>query len=346
MTTRISTGLLNSNAQSSFGSFRNKIINGDFNVWQRGTSFASAANGAYTADRWFNNKVGAMVHTISRSTDVPTVAQAGRLFNYSILVDCTTVDSSIAAGDFCAIVQRVEGYNWLPLAQRTFTLSFWVKATKTGTYCVGFTNSGGDRSYTAEYTVNATNAWEYKTVTVTASPSAGTWDYTNGIGLNVRFVLACGSTFQTTAGSWASGEYYATSNQVNACDDTANDFRICGVQLEAGSAATSFDARPFVTELTLCQRYYVNYGYPDYGSTIGMTCDVTSGTNYHFSFQFPVSMRASPSMTWTEWTSSRFPSSDATFQQSGIGGVNVYKNANSTGAGGYFLGGYKADIEL
>jgi hypothetical protein len=65
-----------------------------------------------------------------------------------------------------------------------------------------------------------------------------------------------GGTYQTTAGAWATGEYYATSNQVNACDSTSNDFRITGVQLEPGTSATPFEFRPFQQELSLCQRYY------------------------------------------------------------------------------------------
>src|SRR5678816_1821597 len=133
---------------------RNAILNGDFNVCQRGTSFTSIANNTYAADRWLYGKGGTVVHDISRSTAVPTVAQSGRLFNYSLLLDCTTADAAMAAGDIAQILQRIEGYNWLPVAQRIFTISFWVKATKTGTYCVAFLNSGTDRSYVAEYTVN------------------------------------------------------------------------------------------------------------------------------------------------------------------------------------------------
>ena len=244
-------------AKMGFNSFRkNTIINGDMNVWQRGTSFAAIANGAACADRWIYQKSGAMVHDISRSTDVPTVAQAGRLFNYSLLVDCTTADAAIAAGDFCWIRQAVEGYNWLPLAQRACVLSFWVKATKTGTYCAWFLNGGSDRAFISEYTVLASDTWEKKTILLTASPSAGTWDYTTGAGVYVGFTLAVGSTRHTTAGSWQAGDFQGTANQVNACDDTANNFRITGVQLEAGSVATEFEYLTFQDVLALCQRYF------------------------------------------------------------------------------------------
>lgn len=244
------------------GSFlrKNAIIGGDFstNPWQRGTSFAAIVTGAYSADRWAYSATGAMVHTISQSADAPTVAQAGRLTNHCLLVDCTTADASLAAGDLTVVRQKIEGYNFLPLAQKAMTCSFWHKHTKTGTYCVAFRNSGSDRSYVAEYTQAVTDTWELATITnITASPSAGTWDYTNGIGLDVIFVLAAGSNFNAAVvNTWNSLDDFATTNQVNATDSTANNFRIALVQLEAGSVATEFDPRTVQEELALCQRYY------------------------------------------------------------------------------------------
>ena len=244
-------------AAADLFSNRNAIINGDFNIWQRGTSFVGITDSSYSADRWSYYKLGTMVHDISRSSDVPTLAQAGRNFNYSILVDCQTIDSSIASTDICVIQQRIEGYNYLPLAQKAVTLSFWVKATKIGKYCVALGNASPfDRSIVKEFTINNSDVWEYKTLTFPASPSAGSWDYTNGIGLRVSFCLAAGSTYQSTADSWQTGNFHATANQVNACDNIANNFRLCGIQLEAGSIATPFEQRTFSQELLLCQRYF------------------------------------------------------------------------------------------
>ena len=235
---------------------KNVIINGDFNIWQRGSSFATIADLAYFADRWKYAKGTTAVHTVSRSTDVPSVAQAGRLFNYSALVDCTTLSSSIGSSERIGILQIIEGYNWLPLAQKEITLSFWVKATKTGTYCISLQNSASDRTIVKEYTINASDTWEFKSITFPASPSAGTWNYTNGAGLQVIFVLAAGTTFQGVAGAWSSSNLIATSNQVNGVDSAANNFRLCGVQIEAGLIATPFEKRSIQEELELCQRYY------------------------------------------------------------------------------------------
>jgi hypothetical protein len=276
---------------------KNAIINGDFNVWQRGTSFTSVADSTYTADRWGHGKSGTGVIDISRSTDVPSVAQAGRLFNFSLYADCTTADASIAAGDVYHLYQYVEGYNWLRFAQRSLVLSFWVKATKTGIYCVSLRNSGVDRSFVGEYTVNAANTWEKKTVRVSASPSAGTWDYSVGIGALLSFCLANGSTRQSAAG-WSTGNFLSTSNQVNALDSTSNDFRIVGVQLESGDVATEFESLPFTVQLAQCKRYYLRrqavtaqneLGLPGYGYVTNVQQDWID--------RFDVQMRVAPTFS-------------------------------------------------
>ena len=272
---------------------RNKIINGAMEISQRGTSFA-AANG-YTLDRWVFNVVGSMVCTVSQSTDVPN-----NTFQNSVKIDVTTADTSIAAGDFAAIQQRIEGYNVRDLIGQTFTLSFWVKSPKTGTHCVFLRNGDSlvvpDRSYIIEYTVSSANTWEYKTLTVTGGLiTAGTWNWTNGAGLRVAFSLAAGSTFHTTAGSWNTGDFHATSSQVNVMDNTANDFFLTGVQLEIGSVATPFERRSYGQELALCQRYYIKsltneyYQFPTNSGAQIQRQKIT----------FPVYMRDSPNVTRT-----------------------------------------------
>ncbi len=275
---------------------RNAIINGDFNIWQRNTSFVGIADGAYSVDRWVYYKSGAMVHDIVRSSDVPSVAQAGRVFNYSMLIDCQTADTSISASDIAVIQQRIEGFNWASLAQRVITLSFWVKATKVGVYCVSIGNgSPFDRAIVKEYTINQSDTWEYKTLTFAASPSSGTWDFGNNIGARIGFTLAAGSNYQITPDSWQNGDYRATSNQVNSCDSASNNFRLCGVQLEAGSVATPFEQRSYQHELMLCQRYY-QFVYS--GSSFVGAIHSTAGT-VCIKFNFRQQMRTTPTIGQT-----------------------------------------------
>ena len=264
----------------SSGSAKNIIINGNFDIWQRGTSFAAMADGTYTADRWNYQKSGVMVHTISRDTDVPTVAESGMLSQYSIKIDCTTIDASIAASERCWLRYHVEGYDWSKIAQKAMTLSFWHKHTKTGTYCVGFRNNGGDRTYVTEYTQTTTDTWEKATINISASPSGGTWDYTNGIGLMLNWGLATGSTFHATGDVWNSSNDFGTSNQVNACDSTSNNFMIAQVQLEAGSVATDFEIRDYATELAMCKRYFERINadsIADNFLAVGMSTSTTTG---------------------------------------------------------------------
>jgi len=237
---------------------KNYLINGDMAISQRGTSFAAIATGVYSLDRYRYIKTGAMVHTITQDTDVPSLAQSGYLFRNSLRLNLTTPDTSIAAGDFASIQQYIEGYNWANLAQKNMTVSFWVKATLPGTYCMSFVNTGNDRSYIAEYTISGASTWEYKTITIPASPSAGTWNYTNGIGLRLSWNLVAGTTYQTTAGAWQTGNFLASNNQTNGTNTGATDFRLTGVMLNEGT--TAFPFRLFGTgsqdEMVACERYY------------------------------------------------------------------------------------------
>ena len=236
-----------------------------------------------------------MVCTVSQSSDVPNDT-----FQFSYKVDVTTADTSIAAGEYATIIQAIEGYNVRDLIGTTFALSFWVKSPKTGIHCVSFRNDRApspDRSYIKEYTVATANTWEYKTVTVSGGLiTAGTWNWTNGIGLDVLFTLAADTTFQTTADAWQTGNFIATANQVNVMDNTANDFFITGVQLEPGSVATPFERRPIGTELALCQRYYtvsthLQTSYPaQYGSV---------ATFYGATVSLPVQMRTTPTASYS-----------------------------------------------
>ncbi len=232
------------------------IINGALKFWNRGTSFTSIADGKYTADRFAYRKSGTMVHDVSRSADVPTVAEAGAVAEYSLLADCTTADTSMAATDFCSIDYKIEGYDFARFLGRSGVLPFLVKATKTGTYCAAFQNSGGDRTFISEYRVNTADTWELKVIQIPFDYSGGTWDFTNGTGLTIKWVLAAGTNHHGTADQWNSSAVFATANQVNACDNIANNFQLALVKFEMGNIATPFTERPYRVEKALCERYF------------------------------------------------------------------------------------------
>jgi hypothetical protein len=240
---------------------KNAIIGGDFttNPWQRGTTFTGVGSGDYTADRFATYDTSAAVWDVLKTADAPTAAEASLYTAHCLHADITTADASIAAGDITGLQHKVEGLNaarfgFGQAGTRNVTLSFWHKHTKTGTHCVALGNSAANRSYIAEYTQSVTDTWEKAEITIPVDTS-GTWLYTNGVGVIAYFAMACGSTFQTTAGSWAAGNYLGSSNQVNNLDNVANNFKIALVQLEEGSTATDFDAIRQDEVEAACRRY-------------------------------------------------------------------------------------------
>ena len=211
----------------------NRLINSTMRSWQEGTSFAAIADATYFADlfQWLHSGVG--VATVARSTDVPDLDAA-----FSVFVDVTTIDGSIAAGDHYEISQKIEGNDirdaLLGVAgARELHLTFDVKSTTTGTYCVALQNSARDRSFVVEYTILAADTWETKVVSLTGALN-GTWLVDEGIGLQITWSLATGSTFQGVADTWNSADDRATSSQENLFAVDTNEWRMAKPRLYVG----------------------------------------------------------------------------------------------------------------
>lgn len=248
----------NLSAYASTGiGFRNRIINGDMRIDRRnnGASVTYATQG-FVVDRFSveKNSLSTLVATAQQVSDAPSG------FVYSLKTTVTTAEASGASSAFVGADQRIEGFNFADMAfgtasAQSFTLSFWVKSSVTGTYPVSFFNASVNRAYLATYSVSSANTWEYKTITV-AGDTSGTWNTTNGIGLGFQFALGGGSNTEGTAGSWGSTYKSRTSACVNLNATLNATWQITGVQLERGSVATPFEVRQYGTELALCQRYY------------------------------------------------------------------------------------------
>ena len=196
--------------------------------------------------------------TSQQQSDAP----AG-FFN-SLKTTVSTIDSSLVTTDFYQIEHFIEGYNiadfnWGTSAAQTIALSFWAKASQTGTYAITISNSDGSANYPSYITINSANTWEYETIIV-PGPTFGTWNLTNGTGLGIRFGFGYGSTTNNaTPNVWNSttnyaNAFYTPSNNMMATLNAT--FYITGVQLEKGPVATGFDFRDSASELQLCQRYY------------------------------------------------------------------------------------------
>lgn len=236
---------------------RNILINGAMDIWQRGNK-TTIGDGEFAADRFIYSKNGGMVHNVFIDGNTP--ADAGTQFQSSMILTCTTPDGAITAGNYCTIGQKVEGYNYRALAFRDITFSFWIRSPIVGTYCIAARNGGADRSYVAEFTVDTVNTWERKSIVIVApAVSIADWDFGATTGIEIRLVLACGTTFQTIPGVWQTGNFLGTVNQVNATSATG-DIYTTGWQLEAGTFATEFDFVPINQVYQECKRYYQRYG--------------------------------------------------------------------------------------
>jgi hypothetical protein len=284
----------------------NRIINGDFNVWQRGTSFPAIVNGGYFTDRWrVSHTRQELVVNASREEDAPTATQAGIFTQYCMSLTATTVETTVDATDVFSFLQYVEGINAASFGfgqagSRNLTLSFWVKGTKTGIHCVAIRNSAFNRSYVAEYTIATSNTWEYKAITIPVD-TEGTWLYDTGRGFGLDFTLMSGTSRQTTANTWAAGSFVATANQVNALDSTSNVFKIALVQLEKGSTATDFEYVDYGRQLQMCQRYYqsINFSEAQGAYTKFGTGGSLGTTQARVNTHLVVKMRTYPSLVVT-----------------------------------------------
>lgn len=289
--TQVDQGLLSTTAQ--YTGFKNRIINGAMVIDQRNAGAAVTTSGSYVVDRWFFNNASDGTLSIQQSTDVPS----GSGFKYSLRMTATVGDASIGAAQYCNLQHRIEGFNFADMGfgasgASTVTLSFWVKATVAGNYSVALYNSAENRINPQQFSVSASNTWEQKTITYTGDTS-GTWLTTNGIGANVTFYPALGSNFLGSSG-WNAGGTFGVTGQSNAIASNANIFAITGVQLEKGSTATSFDYRPYGTELQLCQRYYQGA----IGSGAFGACRVVNASTAVF-VPWASTMRAAPTFTLT-----------------------------------------------
>jgi hypothetical protein len=284
------------NSASSFG-FKNRIINGAMVIDQRnaGAAVSPAVDGTYYLDRWRTSLSVAGKFSIQQNAGAVT-PPAG-FTNYLGITSLSAY--TVGASELFMVQQRIEGYNvadlaWGTASASTVTFSFWVRSSLTGTFGGALTN-GTARSYPFTYTVSSANTWEQKTITVVGDTS-GTWNTTNSFGLICAFSLGIGTTYSGTAGAWAGSVYYSATGATSVVGTNGATFYITGVQLEKGSTATSFDYRPYGTELALCQRYYQQSTSGGQFNFVGAYCRsaiVIEG----FGTQFVVQMRATPTLT-------------------------------------------------
>ena len=265
------------NQKPEFVAGKNKIINGDFNIWQRGTSFTPAAGNAlvYTADRFFSqrNGTGATV-TVSQQTFTPGTAPVSGYESSFFGRYAQTVAGS--GGTYAiAFGQNIEDVR--TFAGQTITISFWAKADSAREVTVGFNQifgSGGSSSVNvAAGDRTLSTSWARYSSTVTIPSISGK---TIGTSSHLQFYFSP-----------------ITVNQIQTFD-------IWGLQIEAGSVATPFQTATGTVqgELAACQRYYYRSttdgvaGYANFATSRG----AKSTTQVEIPFPVPVQMRIVPNI--------------------------------------------------
>jgi hypothetical protein len=254
----------------NFSAGKNKIINGDFSIWQRGTSFTPAVNTyVYCADRFRVVRDGSGTVTVSQQTFTPgTAPVSGYEGTFFFRYNQTVAGSG---GTYSTIEQPIEDVR--SFAGQTVTISFWAKAdaarTFTPQFIQGFGSGGSTRVDTNGSAITLTTSWTRYTQTLSIPSVSGK---TIGTGSSLVFVL-------------------------NLALNTTQTLDFWGFQVEAGSVATAFQTATGTIqgELAACQRYY----YRSYGSTpynawgMGIGCSNILVAIY---VNLPVTMRTTPTV--------------------------------------------------
>ena len=245
---------------------RNLLINGDFRIWQRGTSFAAPANLSYTADRWFSTW-GTAARTVSRQT------------GFSNSQYCLRVqrDSGSTSAAYSGINQIIESFNCYGMQGKQVTLSFDARCganySSSGSSLLVYLQTGtvADQGSGVIWSPGWTGIANPIATSVTLTTTAQRFTIVGNVSAST---LEAAVTFQ-----------YLSSGTAGAADY----FEITNVQLEIGSQMTPFEQRHHGTELSLCQRYYQTFVDPPLR---GVAANDTRPTR--MAVAFPVQMRVAP----------------------------------------------------
>ena len=272
---------------------KNRLINSDMRIDQRnaGASVTPTTDLVYnTVDRWQPRLSASSKYSLQQNAG--SVTPPTGFTNY--LGVTSLAATSVAATDYYAIEQKIEGFNTADLSfgtanSQTITLSFWVRSSLTGTFGGNIRNATSNYCYPFSYTISSANTWEKKSLTITGA-TAGTWLSTNGVGMNVAFNLGVGSTYTGTANTWYASTILNPTSATSVVGTNGATFYITGVQLEQNTSATPFERRLYNQELANCQRYYIKITDPG-ASGVAAGSDST-----RHSFFLPVTMRAAPTV--------------------------------------------------
>jgi hypothetical protein len=327
---RLSTNVKASNLNSGFGQLgnRNLSINGaDMMVAQRGTSTTGLQNtgGIFTIDRFAHRRGGTWANAEWKDEQVDS---GTGLFKKALKKTTTTAEGSAAAsgkfvmiGHYLEVQDTVSAFGDGTAEAKSFTVSFYVKASIATTYCLHVATSHltTNKAYMKQFTVNNPNVWERKTCTIPAiTNSIGTRSSQADTFTGIRFHWVLDAPTRASsqaADTWftfTDSDYgYPTGQGPTGYANTLNaTFELGGVQIEAGTEATELEHRTFVDELAKCQRYFYRFT-ADNGDLMGLGMSVNAN-NHYMLMLFPQPMRAIPSYTGSSGTNLYFLTQNTT----------------------------------
>lgn len=295
---------------------KNLIINGAFQVAQRGTSITesganitgSIATSYYGLDRFKAAEHTDGSFTIAQKNDGP-MTDDGR-FRYYMEAQWTNADTSIASTQYAGFFYKLERgeldqFNYGTTEAKTMTLSFYHAHSIPGHYsiCVRNSGNGSNRNFVVDYHQDEADVWQKSTIVIPGDMK-GQWNPSsdNNDAMSIMFTMVNGTSYQesdyTKWRRWFTVAYrHSTHLQTQMCLTANSKFRITGVQLEAGSVATPFEHRSYAEELMLCQRY-LHIVRNNYAVNQNLCLGVVADTDDVFGvIDMPVTMRAPPSVT-------------------------------------------------
>jgi hypothetical protein len=322
---------------------RNRIINGDARITQRGANavFTNGFNGYGGPDRFLLGGAGSPGGQCTQNQAVMTIGGVSK-YATSIVVN-TAATTLSGANSWNGIVQRIEGFNAFDLLGQQVTVSFWFLSNITGQYSVALADGTAANSCVATFNYTSASTPQKVIVTFPSLPTTLNTPSSSALGLILLIGSLNTGTYQAgSTGAWLSGNYFTASGNVNWAATAANYITATEIQLEPGNNATPFERRLYALEELLCQRYYQSgdglSGYLWQGYT-------TNGSAENVIVKFWTPMRAAATVVLVGGGTNSFGTATVTGTPSNLG-FQVIATGNATGPNGYFQGGYTASAEL
>jgi hypothetical protein len=291
---------------AGMGAFRNRIINGDMRIAQRGTS--STVVGYGCVDRW--SIASSLVATVTQSQQTlvasDTPYQLGFRNSWRITANTgISVSTWFSTTPYAYPTHNIEAYNisdfnWGTAFGSPVTLSFWIRSnipsgSETGFVFRNVAAGGSHWTINQPFTYNNTGTWQYVASTVQPPPNGSGWNTGTNTGIEL-FICPVYTQKSSNVAIWQNVNNVGLPGSYIWPQTAGNYIEFTGVQLEKGTVATPFEFRPYATELALCQRYY--YRTPDVQNSKTLVGMVESATSSNITMALPVQMRANPTVSF------------------------------------------------